>query len=208
MKSIVVFFTVLFLLINLDLKAQSLDIGPEFGLGKIGMENHYPISTTLNLFNNINSEYYRIGLLSYIIPDSTINFLSLITGILYNKVVSDFEGNINSNLKIIQLPVGFEIRTKKKLFLLTGAGLGFKYLLSPKLMYPNSKFQIGYDISFGMGYALSNKWNINLKYLLGGNITKLYTEEYLTHYGSPVKIDYYSINRLLSLSLRYTITKK
>jgi hypothetical protein len=206
MKNNIVLLIVFFFTINVNINAQSIEIGPEFGFGRIGIKNDFPSPTTSKLFNNTTSEYYRYGFISYMVFDSTFFLFLFKSGLFYNQVGSNIPFSTINNLKMLQLPLGFEIRYGKKFFIFTGSTLDFNYLFPTKTEYLSyAKYQIGIDAWIGLNYKVGNKWLIDFKYQLGRDITKLFSDIYYYHFDGSSREYHYSSNINLCVSIRYKI---
>jgi hypothetical protein len=206
MKKNILHLMLLFIFISSDLTAQNFEIGPELGYGKIGM---YILNqpTYLKLPDELNLGYYRLGLISYFSPDSSI--FSIKTGILYSQILSEYSAESISKLKILQLPIGCDIKFGKVIYLVVGGGFYINYLLSSKVVgYDFPDFQIGLNTNVGFGYAISRTWSCDLKFLLGYDLTELYTTYSYSPIGGADKEYIQSVNALLCLTLKYKIIKK
>jgi hypothetical protein len=207
MRKHIWFLITLFIFLDPDSEAQNFEICPESGFGRTSLTDNLPNLSTLNIFDNTISEYFRIGLVSYYTPDSSI--FSFKSGILYNYVGDNIQWNSFNKLKIIQIPIGCNLRSGRKYYFIIGWGLVVNYLIAPKGLtadYP--MFQIGLNTDLGMGLEVSKLLGFEIKYQLGFDITKLNTVEYHSYFSGSSNHNKYSYNGILCLSLKYKIIKK
>lgn len=204
MKVITKFLIVLLIFLSIDLKAQNFEVGFESGYGRTGSQTSYPYSPFLKIFDSSHSDFFREGLVCFYTPDSAM--FSIKTGLLYCKKKTDILSSTNHSLKILQLPIGCDIRFGKKYFLLFGCGLDINYLTSWKSNNTSFPlFQIGANANIGLGFVVYKNWCFDCKYQIGYDISKLYNTEYISNSGDLSRETYRSINGILSLSLRYRI---
>jgi hypothetical protein len=194
MKRITVLISLLIVSV-FSLLAQKIEVGTEFGLGPS------EFSSVKNIFKDFNSKAYSLGITGSYTPKSAI--FSIETGILYlcgNNILEE------QSLKMIQIPVGCDIKLGKKFFLLGGLGLYLNGLIDPKvdnIDYP--AFQLGLYMNAGLGYKFNEKWSFDLKYKIERDLTKLYTEEYPNYLGGTTKEDFYGNYGILCFNLKYKI---
>jgi hypothetical protein len=195
MKSLSGFLISLFLIGVIHVSAQNIEVGAEFGLGPS------EFSSIKNTFKNIDSKPYSLGLTGSYTPKSAI--FSIGTGILYLFGNNSSEGQ---SLKMIQIPVGCDIKLGKKLFIIGGLGLYINGLIDPEvdnIDYP--AIQLGLYVNAGLGYKFNEKWSFDLKYKIEHDLTKLYTKEYPNHLGGNTKENFYGNYGMLCFNLRYKI---
>ena len=107
-------------LLSLNVRSQTFEIGTELGYGRTSDES-FPFSSVYNFFDASESQYYKIGLIGYYAPSSAL--FSIKSGITYNLINGNGSWDKIKDLKMVQLPLGCELRIGKKYYCLLGLGM-------------------------------------------------------------------------------------
>lgn len=179
--------------------SQSTRVGAYLGYGS-GYFNdiaHFEYLFNDNSFNNFEFS----GLVSH---KPSKHSYSIQSGITYQILESP-----DQQYSFLKVPLGIEVEIGKQYQFLFGLGLYIQAFLNStqKTYYEFSDYQAGFNLNFGTGYVLNDKYTLFIKFRKDNDITKLYTEESSSRvYREPQNI--YSYKYSIAIGLNYRIIRR
>ena len=184
--------------------AQSHEFGVVVGYGETVKDEYR--HALVNPFNSDFDDYLRIGLMYYFnIPKALLN---INTGLSFDN--RNYQYGKSTYLRV---PLGIDLNVGNKLQFIGGIGLYFSYLLSfdsdfYESIVATNNFQVGWQINAGIGYQISRRYNINIRYQNNFDITRMYTRERGSPGGGTSSEEVRGYDYFFSLSVKYKIFKK
>lgn len=201
------FLILLISFLSLNSKGQTFELGPLAGYGVFDYEK-IPVLPYYKCYSSGFPECYKIGITgNYTFKSS---FFSIKTGLTFTQLLNTYYYNSAfEKLKIIQIPVGIDLRLGKRYYGLAGAGFAMNCILAkPSQFYIYPTFQFGLIWNLGFGYRINQLMSLDFCYQYEYDLTTLYgslTDDPLT--GSYYK-NHRSYNRIFYLNLRFIISEK
>jgi len=202
------YFLLIFTFISIGLPAQESEIELNTGFGSTTVDE-YNMKFVLPYRNDTEyANFFRFGINYYYSPNNAI--FNLKTGLDY-----DLKWKNEIKLNYFKSPIGIDFKFGKKVQFILGGGLFLSYLISYTGTSNNTdfeetknRFQIGWYANTGIGFQISEKYNLSIKYQYSADITKMYDYHRTSPGGSPYKLDTKSYDGFFILCLKYKLKKE
>ena len=157
---------------NQFMHSQKIEVGPEIGFGKSGINDFETIIISpVSPFNKDYINSLKFGFMGYLYPKKEL--LSVNSGLIYNQ-----RGNSDYKFCFLRAPLGLDFNFGKKFKIFFGGGIYLQLLTGYQCIDESDvkSFQLGRLFNIGIGYQFFNNIAFIVKYDNNYDLTMIYKE--------------------------------